>query len=68
MQSSGLVSCSGPHWYAYVHRKCCMLMPVWVLLVSVNLASAKVVPKQDDVQKFTPSNKQQLAHKVEGKH
>lgn len=45
-----------------------MLMPVWVLLVSVNVSSAKVVPKQDDVQKFTPSNKQQLAHKVEGKH
>lgn len=67
MQSPGLVSSSGPHWSAYVHRTCCMLMPVWVLLVSVNLASAKVVPK-DDVQTFTPSNKQQLAHKVEGKH
>lgn len=43
-------------------------MPVWVIFVSVNLAIAKVVPEQDSVQKFTPSNKQQLAHKVEGKH
>lgn len=37
-------------------------------LVSVVRASADIVSEQDSVQKFTPSNKQQLATKVKVRH